>query len=132
MTAFDFASPRSERPWTGFFTASRLGSSTVSTYTRLNHREADAAAKSLLDSLSLSDNKVRGLVLAELATAAAHARDFEKAGDLSHDAIRIVTRTEANFARRKLEDLASSLPSAAGPALRLRHQITSGLSASRQ
>jgi tetratricopeptide (TPR) repeat protein len=132
MTAFDFASPRSERPWTGFFTASRLGSSTVSTYTRLNHREADAAAKSLLDSLSLSDNKVRGLVLTELATAAAHARDFEKAGVLSHDAIQIVTRTEANFARKKLEDLASSLPSAAGPALRLRHQITSGLSASRQ
>ncbi|GAB3823890.1 helix-turn-helix domain-containing protein [Kribbella italica] len=131
MTAFDFASPRTERPWTGFFTASRLGSSTVATYTRLNHSEADAAANSLLGSLSLGDNKVRGLVLAELATAAAHARDFEKAGDLSQSAIRIVTRTEANFARKKLEDLASSLPAGTTPALRLRRQITAGLSASR-
>ncbi|MFI7059848.1 hypothetical protein ACIBL3_02595 [Kribbella sp. NPDC050124] len=132
MTAFDFASPRTERPWTGFFTASRLGSSTVATYTRLNHREADAAASSLLGSLSLGDNKVRGLILAELATAAAHAQDFEKAGDLSQGAIRIVTRTEANFARKKLEDLAVSLPTATTPALRLRRQITAGLSASRQ
>lgn len=131
MTAFDFASPRTERPWTGFFTASRLGSSTVATYTRLNHRAADAAARSLLGSLSVGDNKVRGLILAELATAAAHARDFEKAGDLSQEAIRIVTRTEANFARKKLEDLATSLPTATTPALRLRRQITAGLSASR-
>lgn len=68
----------------------------VSTYTRLDRREADAAAKS------------------------------------SQRAIHIVTRTEASFAKKRLEDLAANLPTATAPALRLRRQITTALGASRQ
>ncbi|MBV9141402.1 MAG: helix-turn-helix transcriptional regulator [Pseudonocardiales bacterium] len=48
FTVFDFARPRTERVWTGFFTATRLGSLTVSTYTALGHPDATAAADSLL------------------------------------------------------------------------------------
>jgi len=131
LTAFDFASPRTERPWTGFFTASRLGSSTVTTYTTLNHREADTAANSLLGTLTPADNKVRGLVLADLATAAAHGRNYERADDLAVDALQVATRTEASLAKARLHNLAMTLPANAGPAERLRQRITTGLAGSR-
>lgn len=48
FTAFDFARPRTERLWTTFFTANRLGGLTVSTYMTLRHPDAGAAADSLL------------------------------------------------------------------------------------
>ncbi|WP_380724300.1 hypothetical protein [Saccharothrix hoggarensis] len=112
MTAFDFARPRTERAWTGFFSASRLGSLTVSTYTTLRRTDADAEAQSLLKSLSPGDNKVRALVLADLAAAAASSRDLDKAGELATLSGRLAVRTEATLAKTRLLTLASTLPAA--------------------
>ncbi|HET9257592.1 MAG TPA: hypothetical protein VFO16_20655, partial [Pseudonocardiaceae bacterium] len=111
LTAFDFACPRSERPWTAFFGASRLGSMTVSAYTTLGHRDATAAADSLLLSLSLMDNKVRAIVLADLTIHAAHTNDYDRATTLVADAIELTTRTETTLARQRLLTLAATLSS---------------------
>jgi hypothetical protein len=51
MTLFDYASPRTERAWTAFFSASRLGSMTVRAYSQLSHPETDTMARSLFSSL---------------------------------------------------------------------------------
>ncbi|MGH3975669.1 MAG: helix-turn-helix domain-containing protein, partial [Pseudonocardiaceae bacterium] len=112
LTAFDFARPRSERPWTAFFDASRLGSMTVSTYTTLHHPEANAAADSLLTSLSPMENKVRAIVLSDLTINAAQTNDYDRATELVSDAIELTTRTETTLAKQRLLALATTLPSA--------------------
>lgn len=128
ITAFDFAKPRTERPWTAFFTAGRLGSSTVATYTTLGHPEAETAADSLLASLSLADNKVRGLVLADLATAAANGRDYDRADNFAAGALNVASRTEATLVKSRLRALATTLPTqGTGTAARLRERISHGL-----
>jgi transcriptional regulator with XRE-family HTH domain len=111
LTAFDFARPRSERPWTAFFGASRLGSMTVSAYTTLRHRDATAAADSLLLSLSPMENKVRAIVLSDLTIHAAHTNDYDRATALVTDAIELTTRTETTLAKQRLLSLAATLRS---------------------
>ncbi len=117
LTSFDFARPRSERPWTAFFGASRRGSMTVSAYTTLHHREATAAADSLLVSLSSMENKVRAIVLSDLTITAAQTNDYDRATALVSDAIELTTRTETTLAKQRLLALAAALPSTsnAGP-----------------
>jgi hypothetical protein len=129
LTAFDFARPRSERPWTAFFGASRLGSMTVSTYTTLRHREATAAADSLLTSLSPMENKVRAIVLSDLTINAVQTKDYDRANALAPDAIELTTRTETTLARQRLLALAATLPSTstAGRTRALHDQIMSTL-----
>ncbi|XVV05911.1 helix-turn-helix domain-containing protein [Actinosynnema sp. CA-248983] len=128
MTAFDFAQPRTERPWTSFFSASRLGSLTVSTYTILRHVDAGAIADSLLASLSPRDNKVRALILADLATAAASNKDFDQAGELAEQSGRLAVKTEASLAKTRLITLASTLPTDTnGAENALRQQIASAI-----
>jgi transcriptional regulator with XRE-family HTH domain len=109
LTAFDFARPRSERSWTPFFTANRLGGLTVSTYTALHHRDATAAADSLLASLPPTENKDRAIMLADLTTLAVHTKDFDRANSLVGDAIKVTVRTETSIARQRLLTLASTL-----------------------
>ncbi|MFB9433262.1 helix-turn-helix domain-containing protein [Streptoalloteichus tenebrarius] len=110
ITAFDYAHPRTERPWTAFFTASRLGSSTVTTYNRLGHRDADATADSLLASLGPSENKVRALVLSDLALSAVRTQNFDRADGLASAALDLASRTEASLAIGRLRELRSALP----------------------
>jgi hypothetical protein len=119
LTAFDFARPRSERPWTAFFGASRLGSMTVSAYTTLRHWEATAAADSLLMSLSPLENKVQAIVLSDFTINAAQTNDYDRA-----------TRTETTLAKQRFLALAATLPSpsSGGPTGTLRDQIMSTLS----
>lgn len=102
LTAFDFTRPRSERPWTAFFGASRLGSMTVSAYTTLRHRDATAAADSLLTSLSPMENKARAIVLSDLTIKAAQTNDYDRAATLVPDAIELTTRTETTLAEQRL------------------------------
>lgn len=111
LTAFDFARPRSERPWTAFFGASRLGSMTVSAYTTLRHRDATVAADSLLMSLSPMENKVRAIVLSDLTINAAQTNDYDRASTLVSDAIELTVRTETTLAKQRLLLLAATLPS---------------------
>jgi hypothetical protein len=131
LTAFDFARPRFERPWTAFFSASRLGSMTVSTYTTLRHQEAAtaAAADSLLASLSPTDNKVRAIVLSDLTTNAAQAQEYDRANALVTDAIELTNRTETTLAKQRLLAVAATLPSKnkADASSVLRDQIISTL-----
>lgn len=114
LTAYDFARPRSERPWTAFFGASRLGSMTVSAYTALRHRDATAAADSLLTSLSPTENKVRAIVLSDLTINAAQTNDYDRATALVSDAIELTLRTETTLAKQRLLTLAATLPSTRG------------------
>jgi transcriptional regulator with XRE-family HTH domain len=129
LTAFDFARPRLERPWTAFFGVSRLGSMTVSTYTTLRHREADVAADSLLASLSPTDNKVRAIVLSDLTTNAVQAQEYDRANVLVTDAIELTNRTETTLAKQRLLTVAATLPptSKADASGILRDQILSTL-----
>jgi len=130
LTAYDFARPRSERPWTAFFGASRLGSMIVSAYGTLRHRDATAAADSLLTSLSPMENKVRAIVLSDLTINAAQTNDYDQATTLVPDAIELTMRTETTLARQRLLALAATLPSTttnAGPVGVLREQIMSTL-----
>jgi transcriptional regulator with XRE-family HTH domain/tetratricopeptide (TPR) repeat protein len=129
LTAFDFARPRSERPWTVFFSASRLGGMTVSTYTTLHHRDTTAAADSLLASLPPINNKVRAIVLSDLTVNAALVKDYDRATTLVSDALRLTTQTETRMAKQRLLALAAALPSTSstGAVGILRDQIISTL-----
>jgi transcriptional regulator with XRE-family HTH domain len=129
LTAFDFARPRTERPWTAFFGASRLGSMTVSAYTTLRHRDATTAADSLLTSLSPMENKVRAIVLSDLTINAVQINDYDRATTLAPDAIELTTRTETTLAKQRLLTLAAALPSSSStnPTSVLRDHIMSTL-----
>ncbi|MFT7841354.1 hypothetical protein Q5530_34910 [Saccharothrix sp. BKS2] len=128
MTAFDFARPRTERPWTAFFSASRLGGMTVSAYTTLRHSDAESAADSLLRSLSPRDNKVRAIILADLATTAVTNKDYDRAGELATLSGRLTVQTETTLAKSRLLALASTLPAARnGAESALREKIVSAL-----
>ncbi len=129
LTAYDFARPRAERPWTAFFGASRLGSMTVSAYTTLRHREATAAADSLLTSLSPMENKVRAIVLSDLTINATQTNDYDRATALVSDALELTTRTETTLAKQRLLALAATLTPTnnEGPTGVLRDQIMSTL-----
>ncbi|MEC3978613.1 helix-turn-helix domain-containing protein [Amycolatopsis sp. H20-H5] len=129
FTAFDFARPRTERLWTGFFTANRLGGLTVSTYIALNHRDASVAADSLLTALSPTDNKARALALADLTILAARNNDLDRASAIAEDAISVTTRTETSLARQRLLVLASNLDAGTnhGTSAALREKIVYSL-----
>jgi hypothetical protein len=128
LTAFDFARPRSERPWNVFFSASRLGSMTVSTYTTLRHRETNVAADSLLTSLPPIHNKVRAIVLSDLTVNAVQTNDYDRATALAPDAIEAASRTETSLAKQRLLALAATLPPTGNKSLTpLRDQILSTL-----
>lgn len=128
MTVFDYASPRTERVWTSFFTASRLGSLTVSTYGKLDYRETNAAAKALLNSLSPTENKVRALVLADLATTAVVRGDVDRTADLVMESAPLAVRMEASLAVDKLWGVVEALPDEQqGQPAHLREWLTDAL-----
>jgi tetratricopeptide (TPR) repeat protein len=129
FTSFDFARPRTERVWTGFFTANRLGGLTVSTYIALDHPDATAAADSLLASLSPTNNKARAIALADLTTLAVRTKDFDRANTLAADAIDVTVRTGTRIAKTRLLTLASTLTTSAnhGATGALRDHIVSAL-----
>ncbi|WP_394620994.1 helix-turn-helix domain-containing protein [Lentzea sp. JNUCC 0626] len=128
MTVFDYANPMTERSWTAFFTPSRLGGLSVSAFGRLGHPDTDDAARNLLDSLMPTENKVKALVLADLATSASRVADFDRVDALVGQAAPLAVRTEASLAIDRLWELVELLPedrrSAAG---RTREQLTQQL-----
>jgi tetratricopeptide (TPR) repeat protein len=129
FTAFDFARPRTERVWTGFFTANRLGGITVSTYMALDHPDTTAAADSLLASLSPTNNQARAIALTDLTTLAVRTKDFDRANALVGDAVEVTVRTGTSIARQRLLTLASTLPTSTdhGATGALRDRIVSAL-----
>lgn len=128
VTVFDYATPMNERPWTCFFTPSRLGSLAVSTYGRLSHPETDTAASDLLASLSPSETKVKALVLADLATSAAHAGDFDRMQSLTDQSAPLAVRTEATLAVDRLWDLVEFIPAdSTGTERKARERLTGQL-----
>lgn len=128
MSVFDYASPETERPWTAFFTPSRLGSLAVSAYGRLEHRETDDAAASLLGSLSPTENKVRALVLADLAASAARSGDIDRVDDLSKQSAPLAVRTEASLALDRLWEVVELLPAQGrGSGAKTRERLTESL-----
>lgn len=128
VTVFDYATPGAERPWTCFFTPSRLGSLAVSTYGRMAHPDTDHAATTLLASLAPTENKVKALVLADLATSAARSGDYDHVQSLSDHSAQLAVRTEASLAIDRLWDLVEVLPEApSGTAGQVRKQLAERL-----
>ena len=110
------------------FSASRLGSLTVSTYSALHHRDTIPAADALLASLPPVNNKVRAIVLSELTVNAVQMKDYDRATALASDAIKLTTQTETSMAKQRLLALAGTLPSTSvDTAGMLRDQIISTL-----
>ncbi len=108
--AFDYAAPRHERVWTSFFSASRMGSMAVSAYVHLQHRALDRTAAAVLTALSPSENKVKAIVYADLATAAVQARDYERATTFVENSLDTTIRTETSIARGRLRALGRAIP----------------------
>lgn len=128
VTVFDYATARDERPWTCFFTPSRLGSLAVSTYGRLVHRDTDQVAATLLESLDPTENKVKALVLADVATSAARTGDYHRVQSLSQRSARLAVRTECSLAIDRLWDLVEILPASGnGTTGRTKKQLTEQL-----
>lgn len=124
IAAFDYASPQTERPWTCFYGASRLGSLTVSTYGRMAHPATDSIAEDLLRSLSPLETKVGALVLADLAESAARSRDYDKAQSLTRRAAPLAVRTEASLAIDRLWETVEHLPAGSANREELIGQLT--------
>ncbi|MFE0021889.1 hypothetical protein [Amycolatopsis sp. NPDC059021] len=125
---FDYATSES-RPWTSFFGPNRFGSLAVSTYGRVAHRETDQLASTLLSSLAPTENKVRALVLADLAQSAVRGGNFDRVEELTAKAAPLATKTEATLAVDKLWEVVEMLPDH-GSAGRTRQQLASRLAAS--
>lgn len=128
VTVFDYGRS-DERPWTCFFSPSRLGSLAVSTYGRLSHPDTDRAAADLLASVSPSETKVRALVLADLATSAANLGDYDRVQTLTDQSAPVAVRTEASLAIDRLWDLVERLPDDNGTAGSTRARLTGQLTA---
>jgi hypothetical protein len=75
----------------------------------LRHRDATAAADSLLASLSPTENTARAITLADLTTLAVQTKDFDRARSLVADAIEVTLRTQISIARRRLLTLVAAL-----------------------
>jgi transcriptional regulator with XRE-family HTH domain len=128
MTVFDYADSTEQRPWTCFFTPSRLGSLAVSTYGRLSHRDTDDVASSLLASLAPTENKVKALVLADLAVSAARESDYDRVEMLARQSAPLAVRTEASLTIDRLWELVELLPAeSSGTAHRTRSRLTEEL-----
>lgn len=115
------------------FTPSRLGGLAVSTYGRLDHRETDQAATTLLASLSPTENKVKALVLADLATSATRNGDYDRVQSLSQRSAALAVRTEASLAIDRLWEIVETLPASAGGTVgQVWHRLTEQLLSTKQ
>lgn len=120
VTVFDYATPMGERPWTCFFTPTRLGSLAVSAYGRMQHPDTDQAAADLLASMSPTETKVKALVLADLATTAARGGDFDRVQALADESAPLAVRTEASVALDRLWELVELIPASSTGQVRTR------------
>lgn len=95
VTVYDYARPDQERPWTGFFTPSRLGSMVVTTYVRLDHEDLSRQANAVIAALSPTEAKIKSVILADLATAALKGGDYGRAAALGTEALEATLAQEA-------------------------------------
>jgi transcriptional regulator with XRE-family HTH domain len=102
LTAYDYARPQHERAWTAFFTSTRLGSMTVTTYTHLNHPELSQTANSLVGALGAGDAKIKAVILADLATAAIHDGDHDQAAAMGNGALTLTNSHEVSIGADRL------------------------------
>jgi hypothetical protein len=86
-TAYDYARPHNERPWTSFYTPSRLGGLAVTVYAQLDHPELDAMTNSVLASLGTPDIRRKAVVLADVAAAAIQRGRYDQGAQLGQDAL---------------------------------------------
>jgi hypothetical protein len=78
---------------------------TVTTYLRLNHPDLPKTADSVITSLGPGEAKVKAVILADLATAAIHQGDHNRAATLGHDALTVTTSQEASLRAQRLQRL---------------------------
>jgi transcriptional regulator with XRE-family HTH domain len=117
LTAYDYARPQHERAWTAFFTPSRLGSMTVTAYTRLNHPELRNTADGVIASLGPGEAKVKAVILADVATAAIHGGDYDQGAMFATDALAVTKSHEASLGADRLRHLGSLIAQRPGSAV---------------
>ncbi|SCF50021.1 hypothetical protein GA0070216_14413 [Micromonospora matsumotoense] len=105
LTAYDYARPHRERSWTGFFTPSRLGSMTVTTYARLDHADLDTTTDAVVTSLPSTDAKIKAVILADVAMAAVQRGRHDRGAVLGHQALEQTLTQEASLGRQRLYNL---------------------------
>ncbi|MEV0391767.1 hypothetical protein [Polymorphospora rubra] len=105
VTVYDYARPNQERPWTSFFTPSRLGSMAVTTYARLDHPDLDGTTDSVVESLPATDAKIGAVILADVATAAIQRGRYDRGAELGHQALDKTLAQEASLGRQRLREL---------------------------
>jgi len=95
----------------------------------LHHPETDQLANSLLGSLPPTNQKLRAIVLADLALSAARNNDLDRAGQLADEAMPMALSTEGSMAQDRLWELTETLPADGrqGTAEQVRSRITTTL-----
>jgi hypothetical protein len=109
LTAYDYAHPYHERPWTSFFTPSRLGSMVITTYAYLDHPDLDTTAEAVIGSVPTAEVKARAIILADLAAAALKRGEFDQGAELGHRALNQTLTQEVTVARQHLRQLHATI-----------------------
>lgn len=105
LVAYETARPHLERPWTAFFTPSRLGSMAVAAYARLDHPALDHTADSVVRALPRAEVKTKGVVLADVATAAIQRGQYDRGADFARQAVGLTTTQEVSIGAQRLRAL---------------------------
>ncbi|MEV6922909.1 hypothetical protein AB0M46_00145 [Dactylosporangium sp. NPDC051485] len=101
--AYATARPAIERSWTSFLNPSRLGSIAITTYTRLDHPDLDATTNAVIAGLEPGDEKLHAIVLADVATAALHRRQYDNAATYATSALTATLTHDVLMGRQRLQ-----------------------------
>lgn len=110
QTAYDYADPAQEQAWVRFFSRARLDSMAVAAYARLDHPDLADVATAALAALRPDDQKVRAVILGDVATAYTARGDYDQGAAVARDALAVTLESEATLGRQRLAALAAGLP----------------------
>jgi transcriptional regulator with XRE-family HTH domain len=110
QTAYDYADPAGEQAWVRFFSRARLDSMAVAAYARLDHPDLADVAAAALAALQDDDQKVRAVILGDVATAYTARGDYDQGATVARDALAVTLASEATLGRQRLSALAAGLP----------------------
>lgn len=125
-TAFDYAEP-GELSWMSFYRRARLDSFTLSTYAKVQHPDLTSAADTALEHLGDDDTKVRIAVLHDVATGYLAAGEIEHGAAVGRRFLEAATTTPTTMGRRRIAQLAATLPENSSAARDLNEDVRAAL-----
>ena len=105
LNAYDSARPHLERPWTAFFTPSRLGSMAVTTYAHLDHPALEATATSVVRTLPATEVKTKAIILADIASAAIQQGQYDRGAAFARQSIAVTTAHQVGLGAQRLHQI---------------------------